>query len=268
MRQIWIGANAVFRESVRDRVPYAIVVFAVLLISASYLISQLTAGQDLKIIKDLGLASLSMFGLAIAVFIGVGLVTKEVDKRSVYGLLTKPLSRTEFMLGKYAGLVMTIAVNLSVMTVALYAVLFYSDLVADAGLRASWDAPAVDPRMLVAILLIFAELMLVTALAVFFSSFSSPLWATLLTLGLWVAGHFNADLRNFGAIVDSAAAVWIARAVYYVIPNLSPFDIKSEVVHGIPVAASHVAYTLAYAALYIGILLTASITIFSRRDFK
>jgi hypothetical protein len=83
-----------------------------------------------------------------------------------------------------------------------------------------------------------------------------------------VAGHFNADLRNFGAIVDSAAAVWIARAVYYVIPNLSPFDIKSEVVHGIPVAASHVAYTLAYAALYIGILLTASITIFSRRDFK
>jgi Cu-processing system permease protein len=116
MRQIWLGANAVFRESVRDRVPYAIVVFAVLLISASYLISQLTAGQDLKIIKDLGLASLSMFGLAIAVFIGVGLVTKEVEKRSVYGLLTKPLSRTEFMLGKYAGLVMTIAVNLSVMT--------------------------------------------------------------------------------------------------------------------------------------------------------
>ncbi len=101
-----------FKESVRDRVPYAMVVFAVLLIAASYLISQLTAGQDMKIIKDLGLAALSIFGLFIAVFIGIGLVSKEVEKKSVFGLLTKPVSRTQFMLGKYAGLVMTLAVNL------------------------------------------------------------------------------------------------------------------------------------------------------------
>ena len=268
MRQIWLGGNAVFRESVRDRVPYSIVVFAVLMIGASYLMSQLTAGQDLKIIKDLGLAALSLFGLVIAVFIGVGLVTKEVEKRSVYGLLTKPLSRTEFLLGKYAGLVMTLFVNLSVMTVALYAVLLYSDLSASAGLRASWEAPAVDPRMLVAIVLIFAELMIVTALALFFSTFSSALWATLLTLGLWVAGHFNGDLRDFGTVVDSAPVIWLARVLYYMIPNLAPFDIKSEVAHGIHVSASHVVYTLAYAGLYIGVLLTASVIVFSRRDFK
>jgi Cu-processing system permease protein len=268
MRQIWLGANAVFRESVRDRVPYSIVLFAVLMIAVSYLISQLSAGQDMKIIKDLGLAALSMFGLLIAIFIGVGLVTKEVEKRSVYGLLTKPLSRAQFLLGKYAGLVMTLAVNLSVMTLALYAVLFYSTYSAPAGLRASWEAPGVDPRMLIAIMLIFAELMLVTALALFFSTFSSPLWATLLTLGLWVAGHFNSDLRNFGAVVDSAPAIWLARVIYYVIPNLAPFDVKAEVVHGIHVAARHVALTLAYAALYISILLTASVTVFGRRDFK
>lgn len=268
MRQIWLGANAVFRESVRDRVPYSIVVFAVLMIAASYLISQLTAGQDMKIIKDLGLAALLIFGLLIAVFIGVGLVTKEVEKRSVYGLLTKPLSRAEFLLGKYAGLVMTLAVNLSVMTVALYAVLLYSNMTAPEGLRLSWEAPAIDPAMLVAILLIFAELMLITALALFFSTFTSPLWATLLTLGLWVAGHFNSDLRNFGSVVDSAAVIWIARVVYYVIPNLAPFDVKGEVVHGVPIAARHVGYTLAYAAVYIAVLLTASVAIFRRRDFK
>jgi ABC-type transport system involved in multi-copper enzyme maturation permease subunit len=268
MRPIWLGATAVFRESVRDRVPYSIVVFAVLMIAASYLISQLTAGQDMKIIKDLGLAALSIFGLVIAVFIGVGLVTKEVEKRSVYGLLTKPLSRTQFLLGKYAGLVLTLMVNLSVMTAALFAVLFYADLSASSGLRASWDAPAVDPRMLLAIALIFSELMLVTALALFFSTFTSPLWATLLTLGLWVAGHFNNDLRNFGAVVDSAPVIWLARVTYYLIPNLAPFDIKSEVVHGLHVSARHVGYTLAYAALYIGVLLTASVTIFGRRDFK
>ena len=268
MRQIWLGANAVFRESVRDRVPYSIVVFAVLMIAASYFISQLTAGQDMKIIKDLGLAALSMFGLLIAVFIGVGLVTKEVEKRSVYGLLTKPQSRAQFLLGKYAGLVMTLAVNLSVMTVALYAVLLYSTSSAPAGVRASWEAPGVDPRMLIAIVLIFAELMIVTALALFFSTFSSPLWATLLTLGLWIAGHFNSDLRNFGAVVDSAPAIWLARVTYYVIPNLAPFDVKAEVVHGVHVGARHVALTLAYAALYISILLTGSATVFGRRDLK
>lgn len=268
MRQILLGANAVFRESVRDRVPYSIVVFAVLMIAASYLISQLTAGQDMRIIKDLGLAALLIFGLLIAVFIGVGLVTKEVEKRSVYGLLTKPLSRAQFLLGKYVGLVMTLGVNLTVMTLALGVVLAYSNWMSPAALRVSWEAPAVDPRMLVAILLIFAELMLVTALALFFSTFTSPLWATLLTLGLWVAGHFNSDLRNFGAVVDSAPVIWLARVIYYVIPNLAPFDVKSEVVHGITVPARHVAYTLAYAALYISMLLTASVAIFRRRDFK
>jgi len=268
MRQIWLGANAVFRESVRDRVPYSIVVFAVLMIGASYLISQLTAGQDMKIIKDLGLAALSIFGLLIAVFIGVGLVTKEVEKRSVYGLLTKPLSRAEFLLGKYAGLVMTLAVNLSVMTLALYAVLFYSNMQAPAGLRASWEAPGVDPRMLIAIVLIFAELMLVTALALFFSTFSSPLLATLLTLGLWVAGHFNADLRNFENVVDNPVAIAIARTAYYVLPNLAPFDVKAEVVYGMPIAMRALGFTLLYALVYITLLLTASVTIFRRRDFK
>lgn len=268
MRQIWLGGHAVFRESVRDRVPYSIVIFAVLMIAASYLMSQLTAGQDLKIIKDLGLAALSIFGLMIAVFIGVGLVSKEVEKRSVYGLLTKPLSRAEFLLGKYAGLVMTLVVNLSVMTAALYAVLLYAHFTASPGLRASWEAPAVDPRMILAVALIVAELMLVTALALFFSTFSSALWATLLTLGLWAAGHFNSDLRNFGTVVDSTPVIWLARALYYLIPNLAPFDIKSEVAHGVHVSASHVGYTLAYAALYIGVLLTASVAIFRRRDFK
>ena len=111
-------AGAVFKESVRDRVPYSMVAFAALLIAASYLISQLTAGQDLKIIKDLGLAAISWFGLLIAIFIGIGLVSKEVERRSVYALLSKPVTRGQFILGKYAGLVFTLVVNLSAMTVA------------------------------------------------------------------------------------------------------------------------------------------------------
>ena len=268
MRAVALVAGAVFRESVRDRVPYSMVVFAVLLMAASYLISQLTAGQDLKIIKDLGLAAIAMFGLLIAVFIGIGLVSKEVDRKSVYGLLTKPVTRPQFILGKYAGLVLTLAVNITAMTIALYAVLYYMDVNASESTRAGWAAPATDPRMLLAILLVFAELTVVTAVALFFSTFSSPLLATLLTLGLWVAGHFNSDLRNFENVVDVPALAWIARTLYYVLPNLAPFDVKAEVVHGFPVAIRHVALTLLYAAVYAGMLLIAAVAIFRRRDFK
>ena len=135
MRTIWIVAGAAFKESVRDRVPYTMVVFAVLMMAASYLISELTAGQDLKIIKDLGLAAMSVFGLVIAVFIGIGLVSKEVERKSVFGLLTKPVTRAQFILGKYLGLVTTLAVNLSVMTVAYYGVLFYMNGMATEAMR-------------------------------------------------------------------------------------------------------------------------------------
>lgn len=268
MRIIGLIAGAVFKESVRDRVPYAMVVFAIVLMAASFLIGQMTAGQDMKIIKDLGLASLSLFGLFIAVFIGIGLVSKEVEKKSVFGVLSKPISRTQFIVGKYAGLVMTLAVNLAVMTLAYYAVLYYQQSIAAASERAGWPAPAMDPRLLVAIGLIFAELMLVTAVALFFSTFSSPLLAALLTIGLWVAGHFNADLRNFEAIVNSTAIAWVAKAAYYILPNLAPFDVKAEAVYGMPIAPGAVAYTLGYAVIYIAILLTAAVAVFRRRDFK
>lgn len=268
MREILLVAGAVFKESIRDRVPYSMVIFAALLMAASYIIAQLTAGQDLKIIKDLGLAALSIIGLMIAVFTGIGLVSKEVERKSVFSILAKPLSRAQFIAGKYAGLVLTLAVNLSVMTAVFYLVLAYMNSTASEGLRASWPAPALDPRLLVAIALIFAELMLVTAMAIFFSTFSSPLLSTMLTLGLWVAGHFNSDLRQFERVIDVPAVVWTARVLYYVLPNLAPFDVKPEVVHGIPVAWSHVGYTLIYAALYISALLAAAMAIFRRRDFK
>src|SRR5438094_8926144 len=113
----------VFRESVRDKILYNLVLFAILMIGASYVIGQLTAGQDVKIIKDLGLAATTLFGLFIAVFIGIGLVSKEVERRSIYSLLSKPIHRYPFVLGKYAGLVLTLVVNILVMAAALYAVL-------------------------------------------------------------------------------------------------------------------------------------------------
>ena len=173
-----------FRESVRDKVLYNLVLFAILLIGGSYLIGQLTAGQDVKIIKDLGLAATSMFGLFIAVFIGIGLVSKEVERRSVYALLAKPIHRYQLVLGKYCGLILTLAVNVSVMALALYLVLTYMSWGMEEMTRAS-DVRPLDPALLTAMGLILVELMLVTAIALLFSTFSTPILSAALTFGLY-----------------------------------------------------------------------------------
>src|SRR5687768_3515260 len=188
-------------------------------------------------IKYLGLAAIATFGLFIAVFIGIGLVWKEVERRSIYSLLSKPVRRSEFIVGKYAGLALTLLVNVSIMTIAFYAVLAYLDTQFSDKVRDSWPASATDPAMLKAIVLIFVELLLVTAVALFLSTFSSPFLSAALTFGLWIIGHFNADLRNFEAVVESRPAAYIARGLYYILPNFAAFDVKTQVVHALPVPA-------------------------------
>jgi ABC-type transport system involved in multi-copper enzyme maturation permease subunit len=262
-----IAAN-VFRESVRDKVLYSLVIFAVLLIGVSLLLSQLTAGQEVKIIKDLGLSAISVFGLFIAVFIGIGLVSKEVEKRSVYSLLAKPITRPQFILGKFCGLLATLTVNVTIMTAALYIVLAIYSARTPPEIKAVWDAPALDPALLTALFLILEELALVTAVALLFSTFAGPIVAAALTFGLVVVGNFNSDLKNFEAIVESPAVGWLARGLYYALPNLASFDVKLQVVHGQPVSLAFVGLSTAYAATYIGVLLVLAIWIFSRRDFK
>jgi ABC-type transport system involved in multi-copper enzyme maturation permease subunit len=261
-------AWSVFRESVRDRVLYALGAFALLLIGASYLIGELTAGQDIKIIKDLGLAAISIFGVMMAVFIGVGLVWKEVEQRSLYSLLSKPVRRHELVLGKYVGLAVTLGVNVAVMTVAYYTVLAYMASTFTPEARSAWPAPATDPALLKAILLIFMELLLVTAIAVLFSTYSGPFLSVVFTLGLWTIGTFNAELRNFDAVTESPIARGLTRALYYGLPGFSAFDVKLQVVHGLPVPWPYVGATVAYGLAYIGLLLVAAMAIFSRRDFK
>lgn len=269
MTAVWLVALHVFRDSVRDKVLYSIVAFAILLMAASYLIGQLTAGQDFKIIKDLGLAAMSLFGLFIAIFIGVGLVAREIDRRSIYAILAKPVRRSEFIVGKYLGLVATLLVNLAVMAAAYYLVLGYMQWTFPDKVIAASAAPPVDPRLLLAIAMIACELALVTAVALFWSTFSSSaLMSVGLTAGLYIAGQFGADLKNLEQVVESPAAAAIGAGLYYVLPNFAAFDVKAQVVHGLPIEPAYVAMTAAYGAAYIGLLLVAAVMIFSRRDLK
>jgi ABC-type transport system involved in multi-copper enzyme maturation permease subunit len=258
----------VFKESVRDKVLYNLVLFAALLMAASLLIGQLTAGQDVKIIKDLGLTAISVFGLFIAIFIGIGLVSKEVEKRSIYALLAKPVTRVELIAGKFAGLALTLAINIAIMSAVYFLVLAYYGLTEPAHIQRAWEAPALDAALLKPIVLIYLQLLIVNAVALFFSTFTSPVLAAAFSLGLWVAGHFNADFKAFDTVVEAAPAAFVGKVLYYILPNFSAFDVKSLAVHAQPIAGGLIAMNALYAAAYIGVLLIASALIFARRDFK
>jgi len=259
----------VFKEGARDRVLFTVVGFSVLLVGAALLLGQLTAGQDLKIIKDLGLSVIEVSGVLMSVLIGVGLVAREIDKRSIYGLLARPVRRWEFILGKYLGLLMTLAGNIVVMSLALYAVLAWMQWTAPAVVRASWESPALDPAMLVAIVLIMMELAVLTAVALFFSTFSSSaLWSTLFSLGVFIAGQFSGELRDLAAALGSRSAGAVGAVLGVVLPAFSAFDVKSQVVHGLPVPLEFIGLTLGYGVLYAAAILAATITVFNRRDFQ
>jgi ABC-type transport system involved in multi-copper enzyme maturation permease subunit len=268
-RRIGLVAWHVFKESVRDRVLYGIGLFALLLVAASLLIGQITAGQDVKIIKDLGLATIELAGVMMTVFIGVGLVAREIDRRSIHSLLAKPLARWEFVVGKYAGLVLTVAVNVAAMTLALYAMLAWMWWISPEVVRRSWDAPAMDLRLLVAVGLILAELALLTAIALFFSTFSSSaLLSMAFTIGLYIVGLASQDLRHFGDIVDAPALAPVVAAIGWIVPAFSAFDVKAQVVHGLPVPAGACWLTVAYAAVYSAVAVGAGVALFSRREFR
>jgi ABC-type transport system involved in multi-copper enzyme maturation permease subunit len=261
-------AWAVFRESVRDRVLYNLVGFALLVIGASYLIGQLTAGQDIKIIKDLGLAAMAAFGAFMAIFIGIGLVSKEVERRSIYSLIAKPVGREELVVGKYLGLVLTIAINLAIMATVWYAVLACMAWLAPEVTHGSWEAPATDPRMLIALYLIFVQLALLIAVALFFSTFSSPMLSAVMAFAVYVAGHFSADLKNFDVAVGDSPVRYVTTGLYYLLPNMAMFDVKNAVVHAQAVPAGYVLVATLYALAYIVVLVAAGAWVFSRRDFK
>jgi ABC-type transport system involved in multi-copper enzyme maturation permease subunit len=259
----------VFKESVRDRVLFAIAVFAVMLVLASVVIGQITAGQDVRIIKNLGLATIELSGVLMAVFIGVGLVAREIERRSIYSLLAKPLHRWEFIVGKYLGLVGTLCVNVTLMSAALFLVLVWFKATTPAEVARAWAVPVVDPALLKPIVLIAAELMLLTAVALLVSTFSSSgVMSAVLTLGVWVVGLLSEDLRGFTSTATVPAVETLVRMVGAMVPAFSAFDIKAEIVNGrVPVAWGYVGLTMAYAAMYAAALVGAAVAVFSRREF-
>jgi ABC-type transport system involved in multi-copper enzyme maturation permease subunit len=253
-RLLAVAANT-FRETVRERVLYNLVFFALLMTLSGLLLRQLSIRQDEKIIKDIGLAAMDLFGTLIAVFIGVGLVSKEIERRSLYPLLAKPLSRDELFLGKFAGLAFTLLVNLVVMTAGLYLTLVLT-------------GGGADPGLLAAIIPIFLSLLLVIALAMLFSTVSSSAaLASVFTVGVVVAGRFTDVIRNMREVAPGMPP-WAIDLLYAVLPNFRNFDFKDRVTYGNPVPAEVLAWVAVYGLAWVGAALAVGLASFRSRDFQ
>jgi ABC-type transport system involved in multi-copper enzyme maturation permease subunit len=252
-RTLAVASNT-FRETVRERVLYNLLIFAVLMTVSGLVLGHLSIRQDEKIIKDLGLAAMDLFGTLIAIFVGVGLVSKEIEKRSLYPLLAKPVTRDEFLLGKFLGLGFTLAVNIAVMTLGLYATLFAT--------RRSFE-----PHLLKAIYPIFLGLLVTVSLALLFSVFTNAAMAAVCTVSLVVAGRFSDVVRNMQDVA-AGVAPRMARALYYAIPNYRNFDFKDAVVYGDPVRLADLGWVSLYAVTYAAVVLGAALAAFRSRDFS
>jgi ABC-type transport system involved in multi-copper enzyme maturation permease subunit len=257
-RRIAAIARNTFREAVRDRVLYNLVLFVVLLSVSAVFLGAASASQDAKIIVDLGLSAMLLFGAFIAIFVGVGLVWKEIERRTLYAIFAKPVGRGEFLLGKYLGLCLTLAVNVAVMGVGVTLALLYVARGTTPLLLALW--PTVG--------LIYLELTVLTAVALLFSASSSPIFAAFGSLAVFVIGHFTADLKGFAALFDVAAVRAMLVGLYYALPNLSTFTLITPAAHGIAPPGDHLAAALAYAVAWDAALLAAAALLFARRDFR
>jgi Cu-processing system permease protein len=258
MRNVWVVATNTFREAVRDRVLYNLVFFALLMIGAAILVGQISIGIEENVIVTLGLTAISVIGIFIAVFIGVGLVSKEMEKRTLYALLAKPVKRWEFLLGKYVGLVMTLAVNTGAMAVGLYVALW----------TVKHPLTPSDWYLLVAVYLILLKLALIVALAMLFSCFTTPFLAILFTVGIYVAGVFAGDLRTVQAVNMTPGTMRLLRGISYLLPNFENFNVMEAVAHARGVPAKLVWQDTGYAIVYAGIVLVAASLVFARRNLK
>jgi ABC-type transport system involved in multi-copper enzyme maturation permease subunit len=253
--QLMVLAGNTLRELVRSKLLYNLLIFAVLLIASSMLVAQLTIGQWDRIILDMGLAATQVVGMLIAILIGVGLVAGEIDRRTIYPTLARPLSRGTFLLGRYLGLLLVLALNVLVMLGVLALVLHMAGY-------------GVSPTALQAMLLIFVELAVLSAAAIFFGSFTTPMLAAAFSLALFLIGHLLSDLQAFGQRSHSDTARLATGFAYRLLPDLSLLDLKAQAASNLPVASHAVWMAVSYGLSYAAVLLTLAVIVFRKRDLK
>jgi len=243
-----------FKEAIRDRILYLLLFFAAVCILSSRILALLTVGDRIKIVTDVGLASLSLFGALMAILMGTGLVYKEIDKRTIYTLLSKPIHRYQFLLGKYLGLLLTLLVILILMILIFLILLFLHTA------RVEWSLFAAGYSLML-------ELCLITAVAMFFSCFTTPILSTLYSLSFYLIGHLSWGLETLIQKIQPGPGKVLARLLYAFLPDLENFNFKTEIVHHLPIPPRLYLYSALYGLCYTVFVFLLAVLVFRRRDF-
>jgi ABC-type transport system involved in multi-copper enzyme maturation permease subunit len=255
-RIAYIAGNT-FREAVRDRVLYNLIAFALLLSGAAIFVGQISIDIERLVVVNLGLTAVSLFGVVIAIFIGIGLVSKEIEKRTLYTVLSRPVRRWEFIVGKFFGLAGTLLVNTFFMAIGVFAVL----------LDVAHKFSVSDAQILLALYFIILEFLIICSVALLFSSFSSPLLSAVFAFSLFVIGSFADDLRRFAGMTHGLTR-WFATGAAYLVPNFSALNVISAVAHQQALGAQLIVQNTAYALFYTAMALSGAVLIFERRNLK
>jgi ABC-type transport system involved in multi-copper enzyme maturation permease subunit len=246
-------AMLTFKEAIRSKILYLFLVFAVTMLCFSWIIKEVTVGDELKIVKDLGISSIHFFGVLITIFIGINLIFKEMEKRTIYLVLSKPVRRYQFLFGKFFGLAFTLLLVLGGLVAIFYLILALKG--------------ASSPRLLLSFYMIYLEWLLIAAIAIVFSSFSTPLLSTMMTLACFFAGHLSESLLMLRRNIASEFGHAFLSILFYVIPNLELFNIRSILVHNLPLTNAYIGEATLYWIFYISALLLLSVQIFRKKDF-
>lgn len=253
--RVWtIGMNTM-REAIRNKLLYTLLFFAIVMIGTGVVVGSISYVEGSRILQDVGLASIRLFSTGIAIFVGVGLIHSEVYRRTIYTILSKPVSRAEFLVGKFVGLVMTIWLQLAIMSAAFVVVSLCS------------GAP-IDSGHFAALSLLGVELAVVVALATLFSAFTTPMLASFFTLGMYMMGHLSRNLLQIGERSDSESMRTLTRVLYEILPDLESFNLSVQAVHQLSISTAELVLPVLYAMGYIATLLFVATLIFERRDFK
>jgi Cu-processing system permease protein len=246
-----------FREAVRDRVLYNLIAFAVLLSGAAILVGEISIDIERLVVINLGLTAISIFGVLIAIFIGIGLVSKEIDKRTLYTVLSRPVQRWEFVVGKFFGLTGTLVVNTVFMAIGVFLALLYT----------AHHFEKMDAWILVALYFIVLQFFVVCALSLFFSTFSTPIMSAVFSFALFIIGNLADDLRGFARMAHGIGG-GLATAIAYLVPNFASMNVISQVAHGDPISGQLILYNTFYAVLYSAMAIAGAVLIFQRRNLK
>lgn len=255
MHRILAICENTFKEGLRQKTLLILVVFAVLVIVISAFLEPFALGEVSKIVRDIGLAATSFFSVLVVIIIGSALIRKDIEKRTIFTVITKPVKRSEIIIGKFIGLLLLIIIIQVMMTIIQQLAIFIFE-------------GMFDLTLLLALPFSLIEIMILLGILLIFSSFSSPTLSAIMGVIFYIIGHASPDLKLFADQSKIPIMKYITYGFYYILPNLENFNYRLEIVHKLPLYADQLTFSIVYGMIYTIFLVYLTILVFEGREFK